>query len=559
MPTRLFNVVSLSTAFLGLWLLFANSISASEMESEQAILEQINRYSTQRDINPSQNLRSTPLGQNVPGAAKFRDVSPGDWAYAALDDLIQRYNCLVGYPDGTFRGNRPLSRYEFAAGLNACLNQIERLIATATADFVTREDLETLRRLLQEFEAELATLGTRVDNLEARTAFLEDHQFSTTTKLAGQVATGLTSLFAGDDFLGNDLDERTLFGARTRLEFLTSFTGEDLLQVRLQAEGLQDFSEVTGTPEGSLGIAGDSDNNVAIDALNYQFTLGENTFVFLAANGATANDFANTVTPLDGDDGATAALTNFGTRNSVYSLADGAGIGIQHTFNDWLEISGGYLASEASTPGAGSGLFNGDYGAFAQLTLTPIENLTVAFAYANSYNIELGTGSNRANLRAFLESQAGINLPIISNTYTALASYQINPNIILGGWVGYTTTRTLAAVNGVDLAGNPVTLQRGDYSSWNWAAMAAFPDLGKEGSLGGLIVGMEPKVTEATSNIRDVIGVDPSTSFHIEGFYEYPINDNISITPAVIWLTAPDHNSSNDDIVIGVLRTTFSF
>ncbi|MDY6786110.1 MAG: iron uptake porin [Cyanobacteriota bacterium] len=539
---------------LGATLLLAGTSSAAHSQTlanANPTLEQVQQYSDEFNFD-------SPAGQSVQGASKFRDVRPTDWAFQALDDLINRYDCLVGYPDGTFRGNRPLTRYEFAAGLNSCLNQIERLIAEATADLVTREDLETLRRLLQEFEAELATLGTRVDNLEARTAFLEDHQFSTTAKLVGEVSMGLTNLFAGDDFQGNDLDDRTLFGARSRLEFLASFTGEDQLMVRLQADGLDDFSEITGTPEGSLGIAGGSGNNVTLDALNYSFLLGEDTFVFVAANAATANDFANTVTPLDGSDGATLALSNFATRNSVYAIPEGAGIGIQHTFSDFLELSGGYLASDASNSGPGSGLFNGGYGAFGQVTLTPSENITVAFAYANSYQGVPGVGSNRANLRAFQEGQ-GVNLPTSSNTYTALASFQLNPNIILGGWVGYTTTRTLAAVDGFDLAGNPVRIERGDYRSWNWAAMAAFPDLGREGSVGGLIVGMEPKMTGATSNIENAVGTDPSTSFHIEGFYEYRINDNISITPAVIWLTAPDHNSNNDDIVIGVVRTTFSF
>lgn len=64
--------------------------------------------------------------QSVPSAVQFRDVSPTDWAYQALTDLILRYDCLKGYPDRTFGGNRVLSRYEFAAGLNACLQQIER-------------------------------------------------------------------------------------------------------------------------------------------------------------------------------------------------------------------------------------------------------------------------------------------------------------------------------------------------------------------------------------------------------------------------------------------------
>jgi carbohydrate-selective porin OprB len=67
---------------------------------------------------------------------------------------------------------------------------------------------------------------------------------------------------------------------------------------------------------------------------------------------------------------------------------------------------------------------------------------------------------------------------------------------------------------------------------------------------------MEPKVTSS-----NVVGVtkDPNTSYHIEGFYQYKLSDNITLTPAVIWLTAPDHNDNNDNVVIGALRTTFSF
>ena len=151
-----------------------DSFSTSDM------LQQIESYSTEG----SSRAQFT-------GASKFSDVSPGDWAFQALDDLVRRYDCLKGYPNGTYRGHRALTRYEFAAGLNACLQQIERLIAETTADFVTREELETLRRLMQEFEAELATLGTRVDNLEGRVAFLEDNQFSTTTKLVGEVIMNL--------------------------------------------------------------------------------------------------------------------------------------------------------------------------------------------------------------------------------------------------------------------------------------------------------------------------------------------------------------------------------
>jgi hypothetical protein len=62
---------------------------------------------------------------------------------------------------------------------------------------VTRQDLETLQRLTEEFKTELASLGTRVDQIEGRVAFLEDHQFSTTTKLSGLAWFNMTGANAG--------------------------------------------------------------------------------------------------------------------------------------------------------------------------------------------------------------------------------------------------------------------------------------------------------------------------------------------------------------------------
>ena len=74
--------------------------------------------------------------------------------------------------------------------------------------------------------------------------------------------------------------------------------------------------------------------------------------------------------------------------------------------------------------------------------------------------------------------------------------------------------------------------------------------------MAGIIVGMEPWVTDSSI---DALGDDEDTSLHIEAFFEYRVNDNIAITPGVVWITAPDNNSNNDDLVIGAIRTTFSF
>ena len=138
---------------------------AQAQQTEDNVLQEVNQYSSEGQENGSQS--------QVTSVSQFSDVQPTDWAFQALQSLVERYGCIAGYPNGTYRGNRALTRYEFAAGLNACLDRVNELIATATADIVTREDLATLQRLQEEFSAELATLRGRVDALEARTAEIE--------------------------------------------------------------------------------------------------------------------------------------------------------------------------------------------------------------------------------------------------------------------------------------------------------------------------------------------------------------------------------------------------
>ncbi|MBE9206448.1 iron uptake porin [Nostoc sp. LEGE 06077] len=522
-------------------------------------------------VTPARTLENSHQEQTmaqVTSVSQLSDVQPTDWAFQALQSLVERYGCIAGYPNSTYRGNRALTRYEFAAGLNACLDRVNELLATATADLVTKEDLAKLQKLQEEFAAELATLRGRVDALEARTSELEANQFSTTTKLSGTAIFAPISFFAGDRADGENLNRGTSFGDRIRLDFNTSFTGKDLLRTRLQATNLDALSASTLTPEGDLrfvdneNFGSGNSNEVAIDALLYSFPLGEKTTVILEANAGAADDFTNTVNPFFDGDGDFGALSNFGTRNPIYYPVAGAGIGLRHQFNDALELSLGYLASSPNDPTSGNGLFNGAYGAIGQLTVQPTKGLTLGFTYVNSYNADLTAGSNRANLRTALASNTaltdvlgeGLNLPISSNSYGFQASFQLSPKFAIGGWVGYTNTRTLA-----DVDTNNGTIPRGELDIWNYAVTLAFPDLGKEGSVGGIIVGMEPKVTGASSGLRNTIGTDSDTSLHIEGFYQYKLSENITITPGVIWLTAPDHNNSNDDIVIGTVRTTFTF
>jgi len=523
------NVVSLDNSAEQTLTENAHNAEASTEEPADptsSVLEQINQYSN--DADPD-----NPLGQ-VTNVSQLADVKPGDWAYEALRSLVERYGVIAGYPDGTFRGNRAITRYEFAAGLQRVLDQIDSLTSRGE-DLVTNEDVAILQQLREGFVVELAIRRGDVDGLTARITELELTQFSTTTQLKGEVVFGLAGIAAGDGANGNSVDDVTILGHRTRLNLETSFTGRDLLRTRLQAEGLASLERRTLTPEGELAFSGATDSDVKLDSLLYRFPLGSRTEVVVAANAGDADDFSNTINPyLDGD-GASGAVSRFATRPSIYYLVKGAGLGVRHAFNDKLELSLGYLAGDAGNSQAGAGLFDGAYGALAQLVFQPNERSQIGLTYVHAYNNYLQTGSNSANLLA---------LPAVSNSYGVEASFEVSSRFVLGGWVGYTD----AHVSG-----------QGDASIWNWAVTLAFPDLGKTGNLAGIVVGMEPKVTGSDSRLVNLGINDPNTSLHLEAFYQYQLTNNIAITPGVIWLTAPDHNSSNDDVVIGTVRTTFSF
>ncbi|WP_341735647.1 iron uptake porin [Microcoleus sp. CAWBG640] len=514
-------------------------------------LEQINQYS-------AEGTDSENAAAQVTSVSQLSDVRPTDWAFQALQSLVERYGCIAGYPDGTFRGNRAMTRYEFAAGLNACLDKVNELIRGGSRGLATKEDLASVQKLQEEFAAELATLRGRVDALEARTAELEANQFSTTTKLNGEVIFALTGIARGEDAKGRDADKTTAFGSRVRLNFDTSFTGKDLLRTRLQVLNLGSFStNNTKTAEGELrfnaGPFGTASNTVGLDALFYQFPLGKSTTVILEANAGAADDFTNTVNPYFDGDGGSGALSNFGTRNPIYYLTAGTGIALRHQFGDKLELSLGYLAGNAANPTRGNGLFNGSYGGLAQLTFKPTSSMTLGLTYLNSYNFVTGTGSNASNFPSRLGyfRLGDGTVPVSSNSYGLEASWKVNRGLAVGGWAGYTNQRILS-----NLATPTGSVQRGDQKIWNWAVTLAFPDLLKEGNVAGFLVGMEPRVTSSTNR---KLPEDKDTSLHIEGFYQFKLSDNISITPGLIWLTAPDHNKNNSDLLIGVVRTTFTF
>ena len=519
------------------------AIASVEIESNQLNLIQLNqtRSSTsKRQANFLPQTREVFLSQTN-SIRELQDIQPTDWAYEALKSLIERYDCIRGFGDRTFRGEQTVSRNEFVAGLNNCLNKIEGILATS--DRMPQTDVDTVLRLMQEFQSDLAILQGRTDGIQARIGDLETIQFSTTTKLTGEAVIGLGSILAEDD------NTETILGSRLRLELSTSFNGEDLLFTRLSRNDLAGFGETLDTFQGNLAFTDADADGLALDSLHYSFGVGDKVDFIVGATGTSADDIAKTINVLDGDGGA-GAISTFGTRNPIYNPPGDAGVGVVHRPIKQIEISAGYLASPANEASPGNGLFNGAYSALGQITVSPWESLSLAATYVHSYNqSDPATGTKRANLRSETEALLSEVIPTVSNSYGLELSWAISDRIVIGGWGGLSKVSNLSTIE--------QDLDRGTQDIWNWAATLAFPDLGKEGSMVGIVVGSEPTVTNSSINNLEA---DRDRSLHLEAFYQYQLNDNVAITPGVIWITEPDTNIEDaNDLIIGTVRTTFSF
>ena len=496
--------------------------------------------------------KTADLGQ-VTSVSQLSDVKPTDWAFQALQSLVERYGCIAGYPDKTYRGNRAMTRYEFAAGLNSCMDRVNDLIAASTADMAKKEDLATLRKLQEQFAAELATLRGRVDGLESKVATLEKQQFSTTTKLQGEVIFALSGALGDTKAVafnplnptarGPVVDKNTTFSDRARLAFVTSFTGKDTLFTRLNARNVASTGTSVGTNMGRQSFGDGGDNTVAVDKVYYRFPLGKARVTV----DATGVEFYNNMENFNGQLGSdgTGALSRFGRFNPIYRYAQGGtALTVNYPLTSSIGLSAGYSAKNANDPTSGNGLFNGSNAFIGQVEFKPSKQIGLGFTYVRGYDrtaavlpvtasaVSGGVGSARSN-NPFAGAATS------SDNFGIQGFYEFSPMLRLGGWAGYTSANR-------EVGG-------GNVSIFNWAATLALPDLGKKGNLGGLIIGQQPKITSGVG------GAERDTNFFVEGLYRYQMNDKVSITPGLMVVFNPENNSNNPAVYVGTIRTTFKF
>ncbi len=548
--------------------------------------------------NPSSSSTTQPVVDTVPAkssdsvaagsspaltpeqikATEATEIKSGDWAYQTLQGLHAKYGCGNSTPtDG-----RILSREEFATSLNGCVVSMEELVArrrkplkkrrvapapppveqnippevspapeitpppTPVEPAVSQQDLDQLKQLVQSFSTELQGVDARLRALDAKVVALKDQSFSTTTKLVGEAIFAITGLAGGP----STATRNTIFSDRVRLNFRSSFTGKDLLLVRLQSRNSNSFA---GTPSGTnmtrLGFEGSEENSTSLHRLQYQVPLAPTSKVFIEAVGSEFNDNYYTFNP-EHQAAGTGSITRFGRFNPVYRLsAEGAGVGIDHKFSPNLGLVLSYAVPKiganetVNQPNAtgGSGIFGGSNVLFSQLTLKPSDDVNFGLIYARSYHslgtlVAGNTGSTFAN-NPFNGS------PTSANNYSIAASVNLSKNLIFSAWGGLIQAQRETAAGG-----------KADI--WNYAATLAAKDFGSKGSTLGFVVGMQPKVT---SNSAITTRVNNDTALHLEAFYKYKVSDNLYITPGLLMLTNPEHNAANPTEYLGTIRTTFVF
>jgi hypothetical protein len=460
----------------------------------------------------------------VTSITQFSDVRPTDWAYQALNNLVERYGCVAGYPNGTFVGGQSMTRYEAAALLNACLDRVT-------------EVTDELKRLQAEFAAELAVLRGRVDAAEARIGTLEATQFSTTTKLRGEA----TFVLGGVDdyrpksgektkFLGDDVT-KTAFNYDVRLNLDTSFTGKDLLRTRLRSSN---FSADPFGSSSSLFKLDKADNTqtygndtVVIDRLYYQFPAFNNSTTITAGAKVRNTEMAWIPTAYKSE------ILDFFTvagAPGVYNKATGAGVGALWTQGKKGFVAGlNYVAQDGDSSETGAFDESGALNTLAQIGYRGT-NYGIAFGY------RYGTEGTRVRTYNGLNGASGTLVPgQTSNGYSVNAYWQpeqsgLIPSVSAGyGWNTVSGTESAAT------------------DSESWFAGLQWSNVFVKGNSAGIAVGQAPT------------GEDLESSTLLEIFYKYQVSDNISITPAIFYASDNQRLTEDSSNWGGVIQTKFTF
>ena len=464
-------------------------------------------------------LEADPMEQ-VTSVAQLKDVRPSDWAFQALQTLVERYGVIAGYPDGTFRGNRAMTRNEFAAGLAAVLTIIDERLLVNPTDGTARNDLATIRRLQTSYGLAGEDLRKRMANLEQRNVRLENQNFSPTTKLKIQSLNIFTD--------GNGSTSRLIY--RTRLDLVTSFDGRDRLVTQLQGGNNENdavaIAQLRDNPINLLGTNGLIADGGGIDGVGVPRTLQVRKLYYQFAPIANLQVAVGTALPpsdfIDHNDFANQSglnfISSFFSNNPLIiqnqiDRPGGAGAAVIWQLKDNFRLRALYATADANNPT--QGLFDNRKQASLEAEYVWQNRLTLKLQYTN------------ATINGSAINAGGIN-----------AEWAITRQFGVFGRYGRATYRGFNTDLGRDLNLDPKT----------WAAGFAIRNFLIPGSKAGFALG-QPLIDK---------GLNGATQTNFEGYFGLALNDHINFIPSFIAVANPN-NRRAATIFQWALRMIFEF
>ncbi len=487
---KLFQSLLVAPAVLG----FLSPLTANSAELN---LGEISRYSN----------------NNVENNFNFSELYPSDWSYKALSDIVVSRNCSNLIPSGS------ISRFEAASIINSCLKDFSQ---------VTEQE----RRLIDEFNSELALVRSRVDGLDSRLSEVEAGSFSSTTvasfsadfaigAVSGKSVTvpgGTTTVTANAD-AGNlsgkkvvvqnadstEKAEALSFDYSYEIDLTTSFTGDDSLEVTLAA-GVGTLSE--------LDLSKDDGSKLVVDGISYTFPLGEKVSAFFGI-GVDGSTLFNTACVYGGP---TDTLDDCGNNFSAINEGANTAAGASYDFGNGFIGAIGFTGDGTSK----NGLFTeeGDDAYSAQISYT-----------ADNYGFSV----------TFAEKENPIMTQVVTDAtiYGFNAYYDPTENSLPSISVGFETASSAI----------PALSTTKDTDSNSWFIGLQWDELAN-GTFGAAVGTKQHTVDSTNSGVQD-------EELMYEAFYSYDLNDSITITPIVYLQTQSEANTDDETGIM--VKSSFSF
>ena len=491
---------------------------------------------TELNINGVSDYAAT--GEQVTSITQFSDVYPTDWAYQALSNLIERYGCVAGYPNGTYRGNRAMTRFEAAALLNACLDRVT-------------EVTDELKRLMKEFESELAILKGRVDGLEAKVGVLEAQQFSTTTKLKGQAdyfiggvsydnrnecnETGATGKQAGAC-----TDDNLSFSYRFTLNLNTSFTGKDLLYTRLRTGNM---SNVWTQTDSYLSDAKSGTSTLKVDKMWYTFPVGNEIQITV---GSLIENYYMVETPTRYK--PILKAFKLGGYGALMGASTGQGAGIQ-----WRQD---VAPGEAAFNVAANYVADGGEGANSDSTKGMFGSATDGYFLS-----QIGYGNRQWYVSGLFASKQGADGSDPAMGYSTPEAKDQDEALNVYGLRAYWSPEDAGFIptisGGIDFGTSAAEADGKVEDTFGWMVGLTWDDVFLKGNKLGAAVG---SYSSYATRLKGDDNPDDD-NFAAEVWYNFQVTDNIGIKPAVFLTNdAYGAESTKGANKLGALvQTTFKF